>query len=70
MVARYTVYRTYTVYLDGGRSISTGWGVLDLVGNDQKSKFDQNDVYYAVGLIEGYLSATRIKQNARTMHEY
>ena len=41
---------------------------MDLVGNDQNSKFDQNEVYYAVGLIEGYLSATRIKQNARTMN--
>ena len=60
------MYIIYRIWVDP----QTGWGVLDLVGNDQNSQFDANDVYYAVGMIEGYLTATRIKQNARTMHEY
>jgi hypothetical protein len=48
---------------------STGWGVLDLVGQDiEGTTVDQ--AFWAVGLLEGFLTGERISQNAKTMNKF
>ena len=58
-------YATYSDTLN-----LTGWGVLDITGNDQKGHYSAEQVYYAHGLLEGHLTATRIGQNANNMNAY
>jgi len=48
---------------------STGWGVLDVVGQENAGcTIDQ--VFWAVGLLEGHMTSHRIAQNARTMNAF
>jgi len=48
---------------------STGWGVLDIVGQEI-SGLSIDQAFYATGILEGVLTAERIAQNARTMNEF
>lgn len=48
---------------------STGWGVLNIVGQAVNNE-SSDTVFWAVGLLEGYMTSTRILQNARNMDKY
>lgn len=45
----------YGVYNDS--FMSTGWGVLDVKAGYSSKSYDENDVAYAAGYLEGYLTS-------------
>lgn len=51
----------YGVYNDS--FMSTGWGVLDVKAGYSSKSYDENDVAYAAGYLEGYLTSRQIYQH-------
>jgi len=48
---------------------TTGWGVLNIHAHSVNNEFPTT-VFWAAGLLEGFFTAERIKQNARNMEAY